>query len=121
MLSQAMRLLALLRLIVILLLLVGCSSLDRPYMSSFEPFTDNGGQTTFRFRAHTASIPYPEDSKEGEAVRKTWLEKYLSLNNLCQNGYEIIERKVVMRAETFAGPARTIYYTGRCIDNPVLK
>ena len=102
-------------------LLSGCASLDRLPMSSFEPFTNNAGQVTFRFRADTASIAYPTDTSEGEAVRMGWLEEYLKLNNMCPQGYEIIERKVVVRTETFAGPAHAIYYNGRCTDRPSSK
>lgn len=106
---------------IVVSLLTGCASLDRLPMSSFEPFANNSGQAMFRFRADTASIAYPTDTKEGEAVRMGWLEEYLKLNDLCPQGYEIIERKVVVRAETFAGPAHTIYYIGRCTDGPSSK
>lgn len=101
---------------IVISMLAGCASMDRLPMSSFEPFANNSGQVMFRFRANTASIAYPTDTKEGEDVRISWLEEYLKLNNLCLQGYEIIERKVVVRTETFAGPAHTIYYSGKCID-----
>jgi hypothetical protein len=106
---------------IVFSLLSGCASFDRLGMSSFEPFTSNTGQEMFRFRADTTSVSYPTNTAEGEAVRIGWLEEYLKLNNMCPQGYEIIERKAVVRAETFAGPAHTIYYIGRCVDEPSTK
>jgi len=102
-------------------LLSGCASLDRIPMSSFEPFSDNYNQIMFKFRAESASLTYPEGSKEAEATRMEWLEEYLKLNNMCKQGYEIIERKTVVKAASFVGIAHTIYYTGKCTDGPSSK
>ena len=87
-----------------------CASVDRLQMSSFEPMP---GQE-FRFVADSASLQYPTDSAEGEAVRRAWLEKYLADNGLCPRGYEIVERKPVVTQQTAFGPAHRIFYRGRC-------
>ena len=49
------------------------------------------------------------------------LEEYLKLNDMCKQGYEIIERKAVVKAASLAGPAHTIYYTGKCTGDPSSK
>jgi hypothetical protein len=97
------------------LILSGCASMDRDTPSSFEPYSDSSGAMFFRFRADTASIAYPEGSDEAEAIRMEWLEGYLRSNNLCGQGYEILDRKPE-KSSAIAGPAQSIYYVGKCIE-----
>ena len=96
-------------------ILSGCASMDRDTPSSFEPYSDSSGAMFFRFRADTASIAYPEGSDEAEAIRMEWLEEHLRSNNLCGQGYEILEREPA-KSSTVAGPAQSIYYVGKCIE-----
>jgi hypothetical protein len=97
------------------LILSGCASMDRHTRSSFEPYSDSSGAMFFRFRADTASAAYPEGSDEAEAIRMEWLEEHLRSDNLCGQGYEILEREPV-KSSTVAGPAQSIYYVGKCIE-----
>jgi hypothetical protein len=95
-------------------LIGGCASMDRNRVSSFEPYTDITGNMMFKFRADTDSITYPESSEKSEAIRMEWLEEYLRSNTLCGQGYEIIERKPMVKSSTSSGPVHSVYYVGRC-------
>jgi hypothetical protein len=92
-------------------ILLGCASMDRNLNSSFEPYSDGFGQMMFRFRADTSD---PENSTDAEAIRMKWLEEYLGSNNLCGQGYEILERTPAAVSAAAAGPAQSISYVGRC-------
>jgi hypothetical protein len=97
------------------LILSGCASMDCDTPSSFEPYSDSSGAMFFRFRADSASIAYPEGSDEAEAIRMEWLEEHLRSNNLCGQGFEILEREPATSSPV-AGPAQPVYYVGKCIE-----
>jgi hypothetical protein len=96
--------------------LAGCIS-ERANMSRFEPYDNDAGRQMFRLQADTASLMHPEASPDAEAMRIRWIEEYLRLNKLCPQGYVILDRQAVVRAETWAGPSHTITYTGACVED----
>lgn len=102
-------------LVAVMLVISGCSSIDRNLMSGFEPFTDDDGGVIFSYWADEATLTYPEDSPDAEAIRMQWLERYLELNELCLDGYEIVERKAVAKTRGIGGIAHRIVYKGHCI------
>lgn len=89
--------------------LSACAAVDRPAMTEFEPL-ENG---RFRYEAATDAV-YPADSPTAEAERMRWLEQYLADNAVCQDGYEITERKLVLVREALLGDVHRIYYSGTC-------
>jgi len=97
------------RMLVLLLAVAGCAAIDRPEMSSFEPFADG----RFVFRARADSLAYRLDSPDGEAERMRWLSAYLGENSLCAAGFSIEERKVVA-ISTGLATVHDLYYRGRC-------
>ena len=90
-----------------LLALVGCASMDRPVMSTFEP-TDSG----FRYKAQ-AGLFYEDGDPAAEATRMQWLQRYLTDNHLCPNGYKITKRQVVVIGG-IGDARRDIFYDGVC-------
>lgn len=98
--------------VAIAFLLTSCAAIDRPAMSTFEPFTSNG-TTTFRYKAKADPGRKPE-SAEAEAERMTWLGMYLADNKLCGAGYTIQDRKVVLMSTALLGSVHDVIYTGQC-------
>ncbi|GAA5784681.1 hypothetical protein [Chitiniphilus shinanonensis] len=74
----------------------------------FEP-TPGG----FRYQAFS-DLLRPEGSEAGEAVRMRWLNEYLASNNICPSGYEISDRKVVVRDVIAGEKIADIVYYGTC-------
>jgi len=92
--------------------LSGCVSMDRHYHTKFEPVTTQNGNQGFKYFA-LANIIYTPDKKEDEDIRMEWLQKWLTANNMCKNGYEITERKEVATG-ALSDSVKHIYYTGKC-------
>ncbi|PKR54404.1 hypothetical protein [Thalassospira marina] len=83
--------------------LAACSTEDRLRGSEFEPYADG----TFRYRA---DVYYPYD----DADRIEWLETALKENSYCPDGYEITDKKEIVRASTVLGDAKSQIFYGRC-------
>ena len=92
---------------VLVAILAACASADR---RAYTDFRFSG--ESFEMRALAAS-DYPEGDTRAEAIRIDWLERYLSLNGLCPNGYTITNRTAV-RIGSFIGDSHDIFYEGRC-------
>lgn len=90
-------------------LISGCAS--RGDFTTFEPYKNNKGEQQFRFFAKS-SVFDPENNSDSEKKRIGWLEEWLKVNNLCPNGYVIIERKPVSIGSHES--VKNIYYTGKC-------
>lgn len=94
------------RVLVIVLLLGGCAeSMDRITATDFMPAPDGSG---FTFK--TLIAPQYPDSPEGEASRMKMLESWLTDNNVCARGYDIVNRQVIKRSVF----VQDIYYSGKC-------
>ncbi|OSQ33137.1 hypothetical protein THS27_26225, partial [Thalassospira sp. MCCC 1A01428] len=87
----------------VIVALAGCTTYDRARASDFEPLPDR----KFRFQADKL-YPYTEKDLIG------WLETSLKENNYCPSGYEITEKKEVVRAETIFGDATSLIFYGKC-------
>ena len=61
-----------------------------------------------------ASVEHPLESVSAEAERRIWLEQYLRDNRLCTNGYEVAQRKPVLKSKGLLGDIYDVYYEGRC-------
>lgn len=88
--------------IIILLFTVslffGCATMpvdwDRRETTTFVPIEANEEKQRFLFSAGTG-IPYPANNPTAEKVRHKWIEKWMELNNVCPDGYEVLSRKAV--------------------------
>ena len=94
-------------------LLSGCASFDELDRSNFTNFGITSrieGRERF-YMVDYDPIGFSSDEKRKTERRIRWLEKYLSLNELCKNGYEITkeEKTVISKHRT----ERTVF--GRCI------
>ncbi|WP_339774223.1 hypothetical protein [uncultured Thalassospira sp.] len=89
--------------VAIIASLAGCTTYDRARASNFEPLPDG----KFRFQADKL-YPYTDQDLIG------WLETSLKENNYCPSGYEITDKKEVVRAETMLGTAKSQIFYGRC-------
>jgi len=86
-------------------LLAGCEAIDRPAMSSFEPNADG----TFRFEAMKGA-----DGIYSDEDRLGWLQTYLNNNDMCRDGYSVLETKNVLVQKAWLGDVyRQIIY-GKC-------
>ncbi|MEW5727908.1 MAG: hypothetical protein AB1918_08795 [Pseudomonadota bacterium] len=92
-----------------LLLVSACAANDRFRYTEFEPGRDGA----FRYRV-TADAAYPEDDQDAEGVRLAWLGEYLRDNRLCPGGYDITERKAVLKRKGFVGDVYDVIYYGSC-------
>lgn len=95
----------------LLALCVGCESLHKSKMTSFEPYTE-GSKTMFRFKSERNEGVYKNDA-DGEAIRMKWLSEYVSDNSLCMNGFEIVSRNIVKGGDVY-GLRESYYYVGKC-------
>ncbi|MCW5695677.1 MAG: hypothetical protein KIS96_02960 [Bauldia sp.] len=82
----------------------GCASIDQS-VTAFRPSDgDIWMYTAF------VDATYP-DNAAGEARRMEILERWFEVNELCQNGYIIDSREVVMRSATVGD----VLYEGHCL------
>lgn len=95
--------------VVVGAVLAGCAAVDRAEMSTFEPLGDG----RFRFKARADSLVYRIDSPEAEVERLRWLSLYLTDNNLCPRGFEVLTRSVVAVNAGLA-MVHDVYYDLRC-------
>lgn len=90
-------------------LLAGCATIDLYNLSTFRPDATNEG---FQFQT-IADRLYPIDSDRAEALRIVELEKRLSVNGFCPEGYDIVNRRAVLKGQ-FSDKIFDVFYTGRC-------
>lgn len=86
----------------------GCSSLDKQ-QTSFEPMA-NG---SFHYRAF-ADATYPPTSAEAEEIRMEWLKQYINDNEVCKKGYQITDRKLILKRLGIIENLYDVIYTGNC-------
>jgi hypothetical protein len=80
-------------------------TVDRPPLEQ----TENG----FRYHAE-ANASYPADDPQAENMRLQFLDEAVTASLLCPNGYDIIDRKLVLKERVLGANLYDIYYTGRC-------
>ena len=98
--------------VAVVLSLCGCViDADRTVITDFKPIDDS----TFEYRASANPIQLPIDSEAAEAVRRRWLERYLTDNGFCPKGYEITQRRIVFISQVLVGPVFDIFYNVSCI------
>lgn len=90
-------------------LITGCAS--RGEFTTFEPYKNSKNEQQFRFFSKT-SIFSPENDSDSERGRMVWLNEWLAVNNLCPNGYVILDRKPVSIGVYES--VKNIYYVGQC-------
>lgn len=96
------------RLTVLLTAIVALSACDADRAAGTK-FTPGPDRQTFTFEAQANNI-FPVNSKDGEAHRMRYLEKWLSDNSICPNGYRITGRDVIYAT----GALYNITYRGEC-------
>lgn len=90
--------------------LAGCYvPTDRQIVTDFEPT-----ETGFKYRAPADTSIWPPDDPEAEANRMEWLERYLTDNAMCPNGYRITTRNVVVLRDAPLGTSYDVFYEGEC-------
>ncbi len=95
------------------LLVAGCSSFDRVATSSLTPTTTEGGYCYYTYEA-PAAAGYELNNEAAERTRMEWLEKWLA-DNGHHGDYEVLDRQFVKSHSGLlsSDPCGTIYYTVR--------
>lgn len=96
---------------MLLLVLTGCTGLDRAEQSEFHRI----GADRFQYRA-TTNYFYVSDSQGwAEGQRLSWLQTYIDWFAICGNGYELTSRQANFRyASPLGYPVIDIVYDGYC-------
>lgn len=89
----------------------GCTQALKPQYTKFEPFKSQDGVQHFKYFVH-ANTTNPGAEKADEDYRINWLAILIADNELCSNGYEILERNEVKLG--FENVVKDIYYIGQC-------
>ena len=92
-----------------LLAMAGCSSIDRIWVTRFEPIRSEANYEYFKYTSFADAI-YPLDSDSAERTRINWLEKWLADNGYPNANYEIVSRAVVLRNKGMLNNVHDIYY-----------
>lgn len=101
------------RFLLVALALGGCATVDRQFMANDSRFTPTADGFVFQT---VASASWQEDNADAERMRLSVLQSFLSRNQTCPSGHDIISRQVVRRPATMLGvkTGADIVYTGRC-------
>ena len=78
-----------------IILLAGCIDNDRVRVDSFTP--DPAG--TFTFSVQTNTVMTENDDGEAEQIRRSWLAEVLIAQAMCNGGYVVETRRLVVPAE----------------------
>lgn len=89
--------------LVSLLAMPGCSTIDRLEHTEFTP----NGDGTFTY---SVDIVWPYTDRE----RLVWLQEYLDDNGLCPNGYEVTESTTYTKSSTPLGDLKNTIIYGKC-------
>lgn len=95
--------------VVLVALVVGCSTIDRINLTRLEPVRSESGAQYFKYTSFADAIR-PNDSVDAEKTRIEWLEKWLQDNGLNSKDYTIVYRKAVVRQRGLLGDIYDIYY-----------
>lgn len=96
--------------LIIISILSGCASQSIVALDAeFEPSSD---RQSFRY-SNIANFVMPKDDPKSEETRIDVLVDLLEANEMCPNGYSIIERQYVVTVN-ISPPAGKIIYSGRC-------
>jgi|SRR5271157_4602846 len=95
--------------LVSILSLAGCIGNDEVRVESFT--SDPAG--VFTFTVQTNTVMTENDDGEAEQIRRDWLAEALTTQAMCNGGYVVETRRLVVPAEP--GNSRDIVYTGRCL------
>jgi hypothetical protein len=101
-----------LRLICLLLVAVaGCTPrIDLAYVTGTSELRElNPGEYEFRTMAN---VSYPDNNQRAEAQRLMVLNELLAKNNYCTRGYEVTNRRTMVKIATFG--VKDVYYRIRC-------
>jgi hypothetical protein len=72
--------------------LAGCINNERVRVQSFAP----GPGHTFAYSVRTNTVMPPNEDGAAEAIRRDWLAQTLSAEGMCNGGYVIYQRQLVM-------------------------
>lgn len=98
------------RWLVLMLLLAGCTTFDRPALvKEVNRITDKSFEILI-----SADAIYREDSTDAEQTRMKWIQHYLDLNKACANGFNIDDRQAVKMADGVLGDGYRITYQVSC-------
>jgi len=89
--------------------LAGCIDNDQVRVQSFA--SDPAG--IFTYSVQTNTVMTANDDGEAEQIRRDWLAETLTANSMCNAGYVVETRRLVVPAQP--GNSEDIVYTGRCI------
>lgn len=92
---------------------VGCASdtsYDRYSLSRL--WVSQNGDALF-FDA-TATLAYPANSSDAEAVRLAWIGDWLKLRNFCAGGYRVAERRAI-RDDEYNPQRHSLRYRIECL------
>lgn len=87
-------------------LLAGCTSLERPLISSLEPLSEDATYRYFKFKA-VAGPAYSEET------HPEMLAAWLADNGMTGHPYEITARQEIRRQTTLFGDVKDVFYTVR--------
>lgn len=91
----------------------GCAGIDASELAEFRPLSPN----SFEMRTTTTPFYQPGADTWGEGERLRWVERYVRLNGMCPNGYQLNARKVSFEYQSPLGyPVDDIVYRGHCVD-----
>lgn len=94
--------------VLVAFFLYGCASVDF-YLTQFEPVKTDSTATYYKYTSF-ASAEYPENSKDGEAIRLGWLNEWMQKNGMGGKKYEIIDRTAIKKNDGLFGTVYVIYY-----------
>jgi hypothetical protein len=82
--------------------LTGCIDNDLMRIQSFSP----GANGSFTYAAHTNTVMTPNGDGAAERIRRDWLAETLEAQRMCNGGYVIYQRELVIPPQrpAFVGP-----------------
>lgn len=104
-----------------LIALAGCIDNDRPRVQSFLP----GPEGSFVYSAHTNTVMTENSDGAAEQIRRDWLAQTLAAQGMCNGGYAVYQRSLVIPPQrpAFSGPPNDlafgnggdVVYAGACL------
>lgn len=94
---------------ILAIFLIGCAG--KGDVTKFEPLPPVNGIQQFKYLAKSG-VFRPANDPKSEEDRIEWLEMWLKDNNMCANGYVILDRNAASLGHWDS--VRDIYYTGQC-------
>jgi hypothetical protein len=92
--------------------MAGCLTVDDQERIQFSSFKVSPDRT---FTFETDANMYESESLETMPIpRQSWMQEWLTQNNMCPNGFRIVDRQRVVKGGSIMGKLYRVSYTGRC-------